>query len=52
MLRQGALHYCEQETRMGRRSILHILVRGDGGADGIDVGGYVTPLVDGTLTLQ
>jgi trans-2,3-dihydro-3-hydroxyanthranilate isomerase len=41
----------EQGTRMGRRSILHILVRGDGGADGIDVGGYVTPLVEGTMTL-
>jgi trans-2,3-dihydro-3-hydroxyanthranilate isomerase len=41
----------EQGTKMGRRSILHILVRGDGGADGIDVGGYVTLLVDGTMTL-
>jgi trans-2,3-dihydro-3-hydroxyanthranilate isomerase len=41
----------EQGTKMGRRSLLHILVRGEGGADGIDVGGYVTPLVAGTMTL-
>lgn len=36
---------CEQGTKMGRRSILHVHVRGDKGTDGIDVGGYVTPLV-------
>jgi len=41
----------EQGTKMGRRSILHIQVRGEGGADGIDVGGYVTPLVDGTMAV-
>jgi trans-2,3-dihydro-3-hydroxyanthranilate isomerase len=41
----------EQGTRMGRRSILHVLVHGEQGRDGIEVGGYVTPLVNATLTL-
>lgn len=41
----------EQGTKMGRRSILHILVHGENGTDGIEVGGYVTPLVEATMTL-
>jgi trans-2,3-dihydro-3-hydroxyanthranilate isomerase len=41
----------EQGTRMGRRSLLHVHVRGENGADGIDVGGFVTPLVEATMTL-
>jgi hypothetical protein len=36
---------------MGRRSILHILVHGEQGANGIEVGGYVTPVIEGVLTL-
>jgi len=40
---------CEQGTKMGRRSILHVRVRGDRGADGIDVGGHVVPLAEGTM---
>jgi trans-2,3-dihydro-3-hydroxyanthranilate isomerase len=42
---------CEQGTRMGRRSILHVRVRGEGGAEGIDVGGHVVPLTDAAMTL-
>ena len=41
----------EQGTKMGRRSILHVRIRGERGADGIDVGGYVTPLVNATMHL-
>jgi trans-2,3-dihydro-3-hydroxyanthranilate isomerase len=41
----------EQGTKMGRRSMLHILVHGDHGVNGIEVGGYVTPLIDGVMTL-
>jgi trans-2,3-dihydro-3-hydroxyanthranilate isomerase len=41
----------EQGTKMGRRSILHILVHGENGADGIEVGGYVTPVIEGVMTL-
>ena len=36
---------------MGRRSILYVELHGEGGADGIDVGGYVTPIAEGTLKL-
>jgi len=43
---------CEQGTKMGRRSILHVHVRGEKGADGIDVGGYVTPLVRAEMQLS
>jgi trans-2,3-dihydro-3-hydroxyanthranilate isomerase len=41
----------EQGTKMGRRSILHIYVHGSNGLDGIDVGGYVTPLTEATMRL-
>jgi len=43
--------YSEQGTRMGRRSILHVHIHGEGGVKGIAVGGYVTPLIEGTMTL-
>jgi len=41
----------EQGTKMGRRSLLHVHVCGDRGADGIEVGGHVTPLVTATMSL-
>jgi trans-2,3-dihydro-3-hydroxyanthranilate isomerase len=41
----------EQGTKMGRRSFLHVHVRGASGADAIDVGGHVTPLVTATMRL-
>jgi trans-2,3-dihydro-3-hydroxyanthranilate isomerase len=37
----------EQGTKMGRRSLLHVAIQADGS---IDVGGYVTPLVEATMT--
>jgi trans-2,3-dihydro-3-hydroxyanthranilate isomerase len=43
--------YSEQGTRMGRRSILYVHIHGEGGLNGIAVGGYVTPLIEGTMTL-
>jgi len=42
----------EQGTKMGRRSFLHVLVHGERGASGIDVGGHVTPLAHATMTLD
>jgi trans-2,3-dihydro-3-hydroxyanthranilate isomerase len=39
----------EQGTKMGRRSVLHVHVRGERGADGIEIGGHVTPLVTATM---
>jgi trans-2,3-dihydro-3-hydroxyanthranilate isomerase len=49
---KGSRFLSEQGTKMGRRSILHILVHGENGVDGIEVGGYVTPLVEATMTLS
>jgi trans-2,3-dihydro-3-hydroxyanthranilate isomerase len=49
--KDGVSFYCEQGTKMGRRSILHVLIHGDGGRDGIDVGGHVTPIIEAQLTL-
>ena len=34
---------------MGRRSILHVRLRGENGRDGIDVGGFVIPVIDGEI---
>ena len=45
----GARFLSEQGTKMGRRSILYIQVNGVEGVDGIEVGGFVTPLVDATM---
>ncbi len=42
----------EQGTKMGRPSILHAHIRGERGVDGIDVGGYVTPLVRAVMQLE
>jgi trans-2,3-dihydro-3-hydroxyanthranilate isomerase len=42
----------EQGTKMGRRSLLHVDVRGKEAADGIFVGGYVTPIVEAVMRLD
>ena len=42
---------CEQGTKMGRRSLLHVDVQGKEAADGIYVGGQVTPIVEAVMTL-
>ncbi len=47
----GTTFVSEQGTKMGRRSFLHVRINGESGADGIEVGGYVTPVVEATLTL-
>jgi trans-2,3-dihydro-3-hydroxyanthranilate isomerase len=47
----GTRFVSEQGKKMGRRSLLHVAIRGEQGAEGIDVGGYVTPLIEATLTL-
>jgi trans-2,3-dihydro-3-hydroxyanthranilate isomerase len=44
----GTRFVSEQGTHMGRRSLLHVHVH----RDGIDVGGYVTPLIDATMRLE
>ena len=46
----GTRFISEQGTKMGRRSILHVHIRGEFGKDGIDIGGYVTPIAEATMT--
>ena len=45
----GTRFVSEQGTKMQRRSRLYVQLRGEAGCDGIDVGGYVTPLAEGTM---
>jgi len=47
----GTRFVSEQGTKMGRRSLLHVHILGQDGQDGIEVGGYVTPLIKATLRL-
>lgn len=48
----GQRFISEQGTKMGRRSILHIQVSREGGEEVIEVGGYVTPLIEATMDLS
>jgi trans-2,3-dihydro-3-hydroxyanthranilate isomerase len=47
----GIRFVSEQGSKMGRRSILHVHIFGERGAGGINVGGHVTPIAHGTMTL-
>ena len=47
----GSRFVSEQGTKMGRRSILHVRLNGEQGADGIEVGGHVSPVAEATLWL-
>lgn len=47
----GTRFVSEQGTKMGRRSLLHVEVAGEKGADGIEVGGHVTPVIEATLRI-
>ena len=48
----GTRFISEQGTRMGRRSLLHVRISGQKGADGIYVGGHVTAIAEGVMTLE
>ena len=48
----GTRFVSEQGTKMGRRSLLHVLIRGDHGRDAIEVGGHTTPLAVAAMTLR
>jgi trans-2,3-dihydro-3-hydroxyanthranilate isomerase len=47
----GTRFVSEQGTKMGRRSLLHVEIHGENGADGIYVGGHVTPVIEAVMTL-
>jgi trans-2,3-dihydro-3-hydroxyanthranilate isomerase len=49
--KDGTRFVSEQGTKMGRRSLLHVQINGEAGAQGIEVGGYVTPLAEAALKL-
>jgi predicted PhzF superfamily epimerase YddE/YHI9 len=51
LTRKSATHFIsEQGTKMGRRSLLHVRIAGDG-SDGIYVGGHVTAIAEGNMKL-
>jgi len=47
----GTRFVSEQGTKMGRRSLLNVLVRGESGAEGIEVGGHVAPVATASMRL-
>jgi len=47
----GTRFVSEQGTKMARRSLLHVQIRGTNGTDAIEVGGHVAPLVSATMRL-
>jgi trans-2,3-dihydro-3-hydroxyanthranilate isomerase len=47
----GTRFVSEQGAQMGRRSMLHVEIDGQNGANGIYVGGHVTPIVKAVMTL-
>jgi PhzF family phenazine biosynthesis protein len=47
----GTRFVSEQGAKMGRRSFLHVEIQAEQGADGIYVGGHVTPPVEAVMTL-
>src|SRR5580693_6267823 len=47
----GTRFVSEQGTKMGRRSLLLVELHGKQAADGIYVGGHVTPIVEALMTL-
>ena len=48
----GTRFVSEQGVKMGRRSILHVRLNGEKGVNGIEIGGYVSPVAEATMTLS
>ena len=47
----GTRFVSEQGVKMGRRSLLHVRLNGEKGMNGIEIGGYVSPVAEATMTL-
>lgn len=47
----GTRFVSEQGVKMGRRSLLHVRLNGEKGVNGIEIGGYVSPVAEATMTL-
>lgn len=48
----GTRFVSEQGTKMGRRSLLHVRVRGEAGCEAIEVGGHVTPVATAVMDVD
>jgi trans-2,3-dihydro-3-hydroxyanthranilate isomerase len=48
----GTSFVSEQGAKMGRRSFVHVNVRGEHGKQGIEIGGHVAPLARASMTLR
>jgi len=48
----GTRFTSEQGTKMGRRSLLHVLINREGGNGSIEVGGHVVPIISATMSLR
>jgi len=48
----GTRFVSEQGTKMGRRSFLHVHIRGQSGVEGIEVGGHVTPVATASMSFS
>jgi trans-2,3-dihydro-3-hydroxyanthranilate isomerase len=48
----GTRFVSEQGTKMGRRSFLHVHIRGEMGSEAIEVGGHVTPVAEGSMVVR
>jgi trans-2,3-dihydro-3-hydroxyanthranilate isomerase len=48
----GTRFISEQGTKMGRRSLLHVHIRGERGSEGIEVGGHTTPVATARMHLS
>jgi trans-2,3-dihydro-3-hydroxyanthranilate isomerase len=51
-LASGTRFISEQGTKMGRRSILHINIQGEMGREGIEVGGNVISVAEGSMEVR
>lgn len=49
--KSGTSFTSEQGTKMGRRSMLHVLIHGTNGCEGIEIGGNTAHVATGTLHL-
>lgn len=47
----GTTFVSEQGTKMGRRSLLHVMVHGKNGSDGIEVGGNTRHIATGSINV-
>jgi trans-2,3-dihydro-3-hydroxyanthranilate isomerase len=47
----GSRFTSEQGTKMGRRSLIHVQINGEHGSESIEIGGHVTPLIHGVMSI-